>query len=295
MQPFQHCLLSPQRIARFYTKIAVRALYDELSLYPKPGLVSFIDNGAHQDMNGLLFLRSLFSLRHYFFNISLHAALGDRPQQLVPWGLKAEQVMYQTTRGINTHRGAIFALGILCSTLSRLSMQKREFTLNELQQAIINFWSDYLSTEHQNLNTHGTVVKYKYNVADAKEIAIQGYQLIFTIYKSLAHYQDDHILFGILAYQQLLLNLDDINILYRAGPKGLAFARQQISKGISASNREDSIDHMIHSHQLFSQHNISPGGVADMLSMLYFLVYLFKAKTQPTTNIIRNCQSMGIE
>jgi triphosphoribosyl-dephospho-CoA synthase len=77
---FQHSLDNPKRIARFYAKIAVRALFDEVSLYPKPGLVSFVDSGAHKDMDGQLFLRSLFGLRHYFFNIGLRAALGDTPR-----------------------------------------------------------------------------------------------------------------------------------------------------------------------------------------------------------------------
>lgn len=55
MQIFQHSLPNPYKIARYFAKKAVQALYDEVALYPKPGLVSFIDSGAHQDMNGALF------------------------------------------------------------------------------------------------------------------------------------------------------------------------------------------------------------------------------------------------
>ena len=50
--------------------LAVRSLYHELALYPKPGLVSFSDNGAHRDMNVGTFVRSLFSLRGYFVAIA---------------------------------------------------------------------------------------------------------------------------------------------------------------------------------------------------------------------------------
>lgn len=282
MQPFQACLTNPKHIARFYAKLAVRALYQELALYPKPGLVSFVDTGAHSDMDGLLFLRSLFSLRHYFFQISLHAALGENPFQLVRRGLAAEERMYQRTKGVNTHRGALFALGILCTSLSRLSLQKTVFTLDELQENIQDFWSIYLKTSHQNTKTHGRLVKEKYGFSDAKALAITGYALIFEIYESLAKYQDDPLFFGLLAYQSLLLQIDDINILYRVGPQGLDFARQTILTGISPADREGSIQSAVKIHQLFSKKNISPGGVADMLSLLYFLVPLFRSDTQKT-------------
>lgn len=55
MHHFQHSFSSPNQLARFYAKKAVRALYEEVALYPKPGLVSFVDSGAHQDMDGPLF------------------------------------------------------------------------------------------------------------------------------------------------------------------------------------------------------------------------------------------------
>src|SRR6187402_1767044 len=47
-------------------KAAVVALYDELSLTPKPGLVSFNDSGSHRDMDARTFMRSMFALRHTF-------------------------------------------------------------------------------------------------------------------------------------------------------------------------------------------------------------------------------------
>ena len=35
----------------FIGRAAIRALHTELLLYPKPGLVSAVDNGAHDDMD----------------------------------------------------------------------------------------------------------------------------------------------------------------------------------------------------------------------------------------------------
>jgi triphosphoribosyl-dephospho-CoA synthase len=278
MQRYQHSLNSPQQIARFYAKLAVRALYDELSLYPKPGLVSFVDSGAHQDMDGTLFFRSLFGLRHYFFKVGLHAALGQSPQELVRWGVQAEQRMQQITKGINTHRGAIFSLGIICTTLCKLSIQQSHFSSSDLHLAIINDWANFLEHHHQNRNTHGTLVKEQYAVPDAKQMAIDGYRLVFETYHALSEIHEDKVFFGLLAYQRLLLSMDDINVLYRTGFDGLHFARQHIQKGISSKNRERSIQEGIKLHELFSQKNISPGGVADMLSLMYLLGSIFSGK-----------------
>ncbi|ARG99920.1 triphosphoribosyl-dephospho-CoA synthase MdcB [Legionella micdadei] len=275
MNKFQHSWHDPHKIARFYARLCVRALYDEVALYPKPGLVSFVDNGAHQDMDGALFFRSLFSLRHYFFRVGLCASLGYSSQDLVRWGLQAEQTMYRITKGINTHRGAIFALGILCTSSCKLSTQRKAFSLDDLHQAVITDWAAYLSTSHCNQNTHGAVVKEKYGVHDAKQIAIEGYRLVFETYQDLKAVHHDKLFLGLLAYQRFLMQLDDINVLYRAGLSGLEFARQQIQKTICLHQREQSFEAAIQLHRVFSQQNISPGGVADLLSVLYFLHSIF--------------------
>lgn len=280
MQCFQHSFTeNPQKIARYFAKMAVRALYDELALYPKPGLVSFIDAGAHDDMDGLLLYRSLFALRHYFFQVSLHSALGASPQCLVQLGLVAEKRMQQITAGINTHRGAIFALGIFCSSIARLSCRQASFSLGDFQQTIRQQWSEFLTHQHLPEKTsHGAWVKENYAVADAKQIAIAAYPLVFNTYEELSTLQDDKVFFGLLAYQRLLLALDDINVLYRTGPQGLAFARSHIQTAIADSERERSIHQACVLHALFSKKNISPGGVADMLGLLYFLYHVFSGR-----------------
>ena len=103
------------RIARRISLLAVRSLYQELALYPKPGLVSFRDNGAHLDMDAATFVRSLFSLRGYFVAISAAGMRDAGFAELQQLGLAAESHMLRATRGINTHRGAIFTHGILAA------------------------------------------------------------------------------------------------------------------------------------------------------------------------------------
>src|SRR5450830_1577900 len=97
---------------------AVRSLYQELVLYPKPGLVSLVDNGSHQDMDAATFMRSLFSLRRYFLAIAEAGARGAPFSLLKQLGVQAERRMLSATGGVNTHRGAIFSLGMLCAAVA---------------------------------------------------------------------------------------------------------------------------------------------------------------------------------
>lgn len=115
------------RGAHHIARLAVRSLYQELALYPKPGLVSFLDNGAHRDMNAATFMRSLFSLRGYFVATAAAGMRDAEFNELQQLGLAAESRMLLATRGINTHRGAIFTLGMLaaaagCATARKLDL-----------------------------------------------------------------------------------------------------------------------------------------------------------------------------
>ena len=80
-------------------RAAVVALYDELALEPKPGLVSFVDSGSHSDMNAHIFVRSLFSLRHTFSRLAAVGAAGGEFRDLEREGVAAEARMLHATTG----------------------------------------------------------------------------------------------------------------------------------------------------------------------------------------------------
>src|SRR3990167_5331064 len=94
--------------------MAVAAMRDELKAYPKPGLVSPRDSGAHADMDFDLMCRSAESLLRPFASL---AAAGREAcsfdGSLAPLGVEAERQMLRATGGINTHRGAIFSIGLV--------------------------------------------------------------------------------------------------------------------------------------------------------------------------------------
>ncbi|MCT5708879.1 triphosphoribosyl-dephospho-CoA synthase, partial [Pseudomonas aeruginosa] len=98
--------------------LAVDALIDEAELSPKPALVDRRGNGAHADLHLGLMQASALSLwpcfkemadaaqRHGRIDARLRGVLGQL-------GRDGEAAMLRTTEGVNTHRGAIWALGLL--------------------------------------------------------------------------------------------------------------------------------------------------------------------------------------
>src|SRR5260370_34184434 len=97
------------------TTIAVRSLLQEVETWPKPGLVSYVDPGSHADMNAGTFRRSADAMQPYLRALAEAGAQGCAMGRLRIIGLEAEAAMLAATGGVNTHRGAIFGLGLLCA------------------------------------------------------------------------------------------------------------------------------------------------------------------------------------
>lgn len=263
---------------RALAKMAVRALYFEVKAYPKPGLVSFIDSGAHKDMDGLTFYRSMFSLRHYFYQIAKQGLVTQSFASLKHTAIRAEQRMLETTQGINTHRGAIFSLGLFCVSAARLAQTHEQFTPADLQQQLVQDWRGPLAHHEGNPDSHGAVVRREYAVIDAKKMAMRGYDVLFQLLPSfIALFVETQSLdvACLSIYLELLLRVDDTNILYRKGEPGLKYAKGSAAELLAIVCWQTRQQKAVEIHQLFSEQGISPGGVADLMGVLLFLGQLF--------------------
>ena len=129
----------------FVARTAVRALFKELVLYPKPGLVSRVDSGAHADMNAATLMSSLFTLRHYFRDCACAGASGAAFPTLQRMGLAAERRMMRATGDVNTHGGAIFCLGLLAAAAGSLIQERRSFAGHALGQCVAHRWGDAIA------------------------------------------------------------------------------------------------------------------------------------------------------
>jgi len=267
---------SAYRIAR----IAVHSLYRELALYPKPGLVSFQDNGAHRDMDAATFVRSLFSLRGYFVAITAAGMRDAGFAELQRLGLVAESRMLLATRGINTHRGAIFTHGILAAAAGYAAAHDIPPTDDNLRAIVICNWSHDLrvvAVAHAATPSHGQLMAARHGVAGARGEALLGFPSVFgnalpALRFALARGADAqqallHTFFVLLAQTA------DTNVLFRGGSEGLQFIQSQAGEFLARGSVFETgwQAYAEPLHRECSARNLSPGGCADLLSASWFV------------------------
>ena len=265
---------SPASIGR----AAMLALYDELALAPKPGLVSLVDSGSHHDMDGQTFLRSLLALRGYFIRIAelgaAHAAFGE----LERCGQEAEARMLAATGGVNTHRGAIFALGLLCAAVAAMHAPASALRPQDVRAALLRHWGDALERRCARApQLPGGLAARRYGLRSASHEAALGMPVLFeTVLPAWAAARAqglDGPRLKLQVFFTTLSVLDDSNLAHRGGLAGLRDAREEARRYLAQGGaaREDALDEAWAMHRRFVARRLSPGGCADMLSAACFL------------------------
>ncbi len=255
-------------------RAAIAALYDELALESKPGLVSFADSGSHHDMDAGTFLRSLFALRHFFVRVAAQGARSDAFEPLESLGIAAEARMLHATGGVNTHRGAIFTLGLLCAAAGAAQDAGLACNATTLRATLRARWGAALASRAATraLDTHGARATRQHGLRSASEEAAQGLPTLFDhVLPALRDARragaDDrgarlHALFTAMA------EVDDTNLVHRGGLQGLCDARRLAREfladggGLSA----DAPERAARVHAAFVERRLSPGGAADLLA-----------------------------
>lgn len=265
-----------------------RALFTEVQLTPKPGLVDIRNSGAHQDMDLATFERSIAAVTPWmenFYIIGRDSSALPAEQvlpMLRPIGMACEADMLRATGGVNTHRGAIFAFGLLSTATGRLVARGEPLEQNGLCYCVAkmcrNIVALELSASALAPETSKSVSHFvHYGLSGARGEAESGFNTVRTqalpVYNRVRElHEDDN-----LALLQTLLHLmawnDDTNLVSRGALKGLYYVQQQAQRllwdggvltkgGIAALQRLD--DDLI-------ARNLSPGGSADLLAVTCFL------------------------
>lgn len=243
--------------------LAERALRLELDTTPKPGLVDRQDNGAHKDMDYALMSKSISALRPYLTRLALDSAKDIDPAKIKEIGIEAEKAMLKATGGVNTHKGALFCIGLSVAAASCLACSTGAVEAYSFKELVSRAASEIPSAR----GTHGAEVKRSFKAVGALENARAAYPELFTdwlpYYRSLEG--DPFRCHKTLLH--IMTTLDDTNILHRRGAEGLAHAEAEAARlledfsesGLSSLNKD------------FIRENISPGGSADMLSLTIFI------------------------
>jgi len=278
-------------IITFLSEIATKALLHEVSLSPKPGLVDFVSNGAHKDMNFYTFIASTAALSifwqefakkgyHFDFNDPKRNALAE----IRKIGLKAEHNMYCATDDVNTQKGIIFLMGSSVFVSSYVLHHFKENINQNFRKYIKIVAKGIIENELCSANdgqTHGEKVFSQYGIkaAGARFQMEKGFPMVFeTSLPYLLNQQEklialerthfDHILKNALV--QIIANTDDTNVLYR---KGENFAQEMKKNALKVFNGTKTYQEFCHFCTL---ENVSPGGAADLLAVSLYFFFLNK-------------------
>lgn len=277
-------LVPPTTLPYIIAHLATQALQAELDTTPKPGLVDKDNNGAHRDMDYALMQRSIDTLHPYFVQLArlgfadtlpTHTAIRDI-------GIEAEKAMLSATNGVNTHKGALFSMGLAVVAAAH---EERKIAANEEQilkernggeDVLVSLQTTIkaLAASFPDTNgTHGSKAKLLSKgttaIKGALDNAREGYEMLFAewlpFYIERRKEHDAYTLHKTLL--RIMCDLDDTNVIYRTN---LATAEEvkQEARALLDSFSKAALKDM---DRRYTARNISPGGAADMLSLTIFI------------------------
>ena len=221
--------------------LAERALRMELDTPMKPGLVGPDSVGAHKDMDYDVMRKGIAAIRPFFPRM----ALAETPEELRQLGIDAEAAMLAATGGVNTHRGAIFALGL---ALYRQPIAETAALLD-----------------------NGSSKRREAGIRGAMQMAKDGYKELFEDwlpYYRACHFERSREICTLL---RIMATLDDTCVIHRAG-----YARAQEIKAEAKTLADHfDIEKLKEMCDRYAAEGISPGGAADMLALTIFIDSIF--------------------
>ncbi|WCM51092.1 triphosphoribosyl-dephospho-CoA synthase [Pseudomonas sp. WJP1] len=265
-------------LAERLADLAVDALIDEADLSPKPALVDRRGNGAHTDLHLGLMHASALALWPAFKEMAEAAIdIGEiglpLREAIGRIGREGEQAMLATTNGVNTHRGAIWALGLLVAAVA-LEPQSTTAGSIALRAARLALLEDRYAPRPL---SHGAQVAQRYGARGAREEAQLGYPAVtqralpqLKRSRAAGHGEQNARLDALLA---IMTNLADTCVLYRAGEEGLS-TMQLGAQAVLDAGGSASLAGRRRLHELDQQLialNASPGGAADLLAACLFI------------------------
>ncbi|MGM9729364.1 MAG: GNAT family N-acetyltransferase [Prevotella sp.] len=298
-------LVPPTTLPYIIAHLATQALQAELDTTPKPGLVDKDNNGAHRDMDYALMQLSINTLHPYFVRLAFLGFADTLPSHTVirDAGIEAEKAMLEATNGVNTHKGALFSMGLAvvaaayeekkaAANKEVREKEREEEYLSSLQLTIKALAASFPDTS----DTHGSKAKQLSNgtttIKGALDNAREGYEKLFAewlpFYNERRKSHDAHALHKTLL--RIMCDLDDTNVIYRTNVATAEEVKQEarallasFEEAYAAEDKEkcaSAIEEKCASAELlalkdmdrrYTERNISPGGAADILSLTVFI------------------------
>jgi triphosphoribosyl-dephospho-CoA synthase len=264
--------------AEWLAGLARQALIAEADLTPKPGLVDRRGAGAHADLSLAIMRRSALTIEPYFCEMAF-VSRGTRPsqqtrEQLAVIGRDAERAMLKATGGSNSHKGAIWILGLLASAAA---MQDEEIVTASAIAATAMDIASFEDHATPRLVSHGDVVAKQYGVAGARGEALRGFPHVLDIGLPMLRGRrtsgaTEHVA-RLDTLLSIISRLDDTCLLYRGGQTALITAKEGATavERVGGSGTAVGRQHLQRLDRQLLALKVSPGGSADLLAATLFL------------------------
>lgn len=273
---------------RLAAALVTRALLDEVCVTPKPGLVDRANNGSHRDMDIFTFTASAAALSPYWEQC---VRLGQETAALPPEdtfqalrreGQAAERTMFAATGGVNTHKGAIFTLGLICGAVGRLwrpedPCRDPEAILQTCAgMAAGTVREELAALEEATARTAGQRLYLSQGMDGVRGEAARGYpgvgRVALPALKTALAAGRSLNDAGVIALLHLIAAVDDTNLTARGGREAARQAAERCARLLERSPLPRP-EEVLPIDRDFIRHNLSPGGCADLLSAALFLLY----------------------
>ncbi|MDF7682801.1 triphosphoribosyl-dephospho-CoA synthase [Lactobacillus sp. ESL0679] len=261
------------------TQNALRALLYEVTTEPKPGLVDPGSPGPHSDMNIYTFIDSSLSLTQYFndaVKIGQTFTGSDLTQMFFALrrkGLAAEKAMLAATHGVNTHKGAIFALGVFTCAESYCHTRHTELftTIQAMCHGLVEHDLGHICSPQ----TAGEKEYAEYGYGGARAEAEQGYPIIEEIALPFLKDSTGTIQARLLdTLMKIATRAVDSNLIKRAGNiQVIDWLHEEAAAylalgGYATDAGKQKLKQL---NQECLEHNYSLGGCADLLIVTIFV------------------------
>ncbi len=271
------------------SRLATQALLRELALTPKPGLVDHANSGAHDDMNLATFHASVAAIAPWFarfFQKGIDGAEVAAPtllRHIRMDGIACERAMLHATGGINTHKGGVFSMGLLCAAAGRLSANGQPLGSARLCAEVASLCDGLVQAELHTptqAQTAGERLYWRFGLTGARGEAQSGFAIARAhglrpyLQARARGWSEERALLEALLH--LMAHNPDTNLVARGGLAGLALvqteARRLLACGeVSTPTRKQQLCAF---DQLLIHQHLSPGGSADLLAVTCFLASL---------------------
>lgn len=268
--------------ARRIGALAAKALLYEVCITPKPGLVDRNNSGSHADMDIFTFMGSTAALQAYFRDCARTGMEARSPEETFGKirlrGMLAEGKMLRETRGINTHKGAIFTLGLACAAAGRLEEGAADEVLTQCAAMTRGLTEeDFRHVTPASARTAGEKLYAQYGITGIRGQAEAGFPAVRNhglpiLEKGLKEgFSIDRA--GAAALLAILAHNDDTNLIARSDRK----TQQSIAADLAAMLEKEPYpdgEALAALDRRFTEKNLSPGGSADLLALTLFIHFL---------------------